>query len=310
MGALRVHDVHRSGAGTPLLLLHGLNLSWRIWQPVIPLLEQEHAVIAPTLAGHLGGPGLAAGNHGIAPVADALEALLDDGGIDRAHVVGNSLGGWLACEMAQRGRALSVVAFSPAGAWQKPPEGRRIARMMRSARTRASWPVARRLVTYPALRRHLMGTALERADRIPSALALQMLTQARSCLLLDGLLGWLGDDGLTTPFHIDPSCPIRVAWPEADRTIPFVPYGRAFRALLPPTHELVGLRGVGHVPTYDDPGLVARTILQVTAGKSTPSDGQPPTTGGRAGGAVEPTFDRGRQTAPRPPSGPDQEVHR
>lgn len=92
MGSLIVPEVHRSGAGAPLVLLHGLNLSWRIWQPVIPLLEEEHTVIAPTLAGHLGGPGLAAGNHGIAPVADAVEELMGDIGIDRAHVVGNSLG--------------------------------------------------------------------------------------------------------------------------------------------------------------------------------------------------------------------------
>lgn len=82
--------------------------------------------------------------------------------------------------------------------------------MMRTARTRASWPVARRLVTYPGVRRQLLATAMERADRIPSGLALQMLTGAQSCLLLDGL-GWLGEDGLTRPFDIDPSCRVRVA---------------------------------------------------------------------------------------------------
>lgn len=310
MGALTAYDVYRGGAGTPLLLLHGLNLSWRIWQPVIPLLEEQHTVIAPTLAGHLGGPGLLAGSHGIAPVADAVENLLDDLGLERAHLVGNSLGGWLACELAHRGRALSVVAFSPAGAWTTRRDGRRVARLMRTARKRSAWPPARRLMANPGLRRRLMRPALERADRIATDLALAMLGEVQSCLLLEGLLGWLGPDGLSEPFDIDPSCRVRVAWPAADRTIPYVPYGRAFRALLPATTELVGLRGVGHVPTYDDPELVARTILQVTRGKNTPSESQPPTAGGRPVDAAEPTVDRGRQPAIDPPIGHHQEVHR
>jgi pimeloyl-ACP methyl ester carboxylesterase len=268
LGPLTAYDVHRGGAGTPLVLLHGLNLSWRIWQPVIPLLEREHTVIAPTLAGHLGGPPLPAGPHGIAPVADAVEQLLDDAGLDRAHLVGNSLGGWLACELARRGRASSVVVFSPAGAWATQRDGRRVARLMRDGRARSAWPGAPRLLASPGLRRRLMKTALERGDRIPTEVAVAMLDDVRSCVLLDGLLGWLGRDGLTRPFDIDPSCAVRVAWAANDRTIPYLAYGRAFRRLLPPWSELVALRGVGHVPTYDDPELVARTVLQVTTRKN------------------------------------------
>lgn len=220
MAALTTYDVHRGGSGTPVVLLHGLNLSWRIWAPVIPLLEREHSVIAPTLVGHAGGPPLAAGPHGIAPVADAVEALLDDAGLERSHLVGNSLGGWLACELAARGRATSVVAFSPAGAWSTRRDGSRVAGLMRSARSRAALPGAARLVASPALRRHLMKLALERGDRIPGDVAAEMLDDIRACLLLEGLLGWLGRDGLTQPFDIDPSCPVTLAWPAADRTIP------------------------------------------------------------------------------------------
>ena len=45
--------------------------------------------------------------------ADAVEHTLDELGIDTTHIVGNSLGGWLAFELARRGRARSVVALSP-----------------------------------------------------------------------------------------------------------------------------------------------------------------------------------------------------
>lgn len=310
MPALTAYDVHHGGSGSPLVLLHGLNLSWRIWQPVIPLLEAEHSVIAPTLAGHLGGPPLRAGAHGVGPVADAVEELLDGLGVEQAHLVGFSLGGWLACELAHRGRASSVVAFSPAGAWTSPRDGARITRLMRSARTRAGWPPGRLLLSSPALRRQLLRPAMERGDLLPTDLALAMVGDIQACLLLEGLLGWLGREGLTRQFDIEPDCRVRLAWPARDRTIPYVPYGRAFRSLLPPTTELVGLRGVGHVPTYDDPELVARTVLEVTRDKNPLMDVQPPTSGGRSGTAPEPTVDRSRQPAVNPPTGPHQEVHR
>jgi hypothetical protein len=40
---------HRGGSGTPLLLLHGISVTWRSWKPVLPMLEAHHDVIAPTL---------------------------------------------------------------------------------------------------------------------------------------------------------------------------------------------------------------------------------------------------------------------
>jgi pimeloyl-ACP methyl ester carboxylesterase len=60
-------------------------------------------------------------------VTDVLERDLDAAGISTAHIVGSSLGGWLAFELAARGRARSVVALAPAGGWQ--PGGRDEARL-------------------------------------------------------------------------------------------------------------------------------------------------------------------------------------
>jgi pimeloyl-ACP methyl ester carboxylesterase len=54
-----------------------------------------------------------------------------------------------------------------------------------------------------------------------------------------------------------------VAWGDLDRTIPFGDHGEPLVERLPAA-ELVHLPAVGHVPTYDDPGLVARTILDAT----------------------------------------------
>src|SRR5262249_37169352 len=59
--AIAVTPSYAGGSGTPLVLLHGVGGTWRVWRPVLPLLERRHAVFAPTLPGHCGAEGLAAG---------------------------------------------------------------------------------------------------------------------------------------------------------------------------------------------------------------------------------------------------------
>jgi pimeloyl-ACP methyl ester carboxylesterase len=98
--------MRRVGTGTPVVLIHGLQASGLVWAPVIDLIVAAgHEVLVPTLAGHRGGPQLAAGTDvSLAALADDVESQLDDAGIETAHLVGNSLGGWIALELARRGR--------------------------------------------------------------------------------------------------------------------------------------------------------------------------------------------------------------
>jgi pimeloyl-ACP methyl ester carboxylesterase len=110
--------LYRAGSGEPLLLLHGFTGTWHHWRPLLGGLAARYEVIAPTLAGHDGGPPFP--SHlpmTFAASADSLEKHLDDLGVGTAHVVGNSLGGALALELAKRGRARSVVGLAPAGGW-------------------------------------------------------------------------------------------------------------------------------------------------------------------------------------------------
>src|SRR6185312_2220378 len=107
---------HRGGSGPPLVLLHGFLDTWRTWELVLPALERHHEVIAPALPGHAGGPPLAPDDD----LIDAVERVLDEAGAGEAHLVGNSLGGWVALQLAARGRARSVVALAPGGGWERP----------------------------------------------------------------------------------------------------------------------------------------------------------------------------------------------
>src|SRR4051794_41885281 len=108
----------RSGAGARMVLLHGLGFSRRSWDPVVPALAERFDVLAVDLPGFGNSPPLA----GVTPVPAALAAtvagLLDDLGIGRAHIVGNSLGGWGALEIGPIRAAPSVALPSPAGVWK------------------------------------------------------------------------------------------------------------------------------------------------------------------------------------------------
>ena len=255
---------HRGGAGTPILLLHGMSVTWRTWKPILPLLEPHHEVIAPTLLGHSGAAPIA---DGIAPSIEALVdgviAELDRLSLDRVHVVGNSLGGWIAMELARRGRARSVVAFSPGGAWRGQLRmtalvvGMRLGfELLESFGERFE-----RLALTPRSKAALLAAQVEHPELFPTADLIADIRALRNASALRPLIEVrTGPPMAPLP---DPGCPVRVVWARRDRMIPFGQYGRPILELVP-SSELVMLDGVGHVPMSDDPEAVARLILQVT----------------------------------------------
>jgi pimeloyl-ACP methyl ester carboxylesterase len=255
---------HLGGDGPPLVLLHGLTASWRIWQPIIEPLERHHAVFAPSLAGHAGGPLLEPADGGLAALADAMERTLDEAGIEQAHLVGNSLGGWLALELTRRGRARSAVLLSPAGAWRSQRDLLRVVWLIGSS----SRLLARHhrtivaMLRRPGLRRIAMRQVMEHGERVPLRAAVDIIDDAVSASAAADFLRWVRTAQPFDGAGID-GVPIRIAWAEHDRTVPFKAYGRPYVEALPDA-EHVTLPGVGHVPMYDDPDLVVRTILEVT----------------------------------------------
>jgi pimeloyl-ACP methyl ester carboxylesterase len=257
--------VHRGGAGSPLVLLHGFTGTWRIWTPLLPTLEANHDVIALTLPGHHGGPALDADEVSVTALADGLERALDAEGVQSAHLCGNSLGGWLSLELARRGRARSVVALSPAGGWNEAEDVHRTSAMIsRLTRVGArSAPFLRGPLLAPQARRAMLRQVMERGDRMPPGRMLQMLQDAGACAILDQFVRATNRDGPFTGDMSHVSCHVRIAWGQNDRVIPADRYGRPLLDRVPGA-EFVVMPGVGHVPMYDDPLLVSTTILEVT----------------------------------------------
>ena len=241
-----------------LMLLHGVTMSGAAWDDVVPLLAERFDVIAPTAAGHRGGPTLE-GAATIAAVTDAAERELDSRGLDAVHIAGNSMGGWMAIELARRGRARSVCAFSPAGLWKKDEKpGASRATLIRTKRLAdATRHLAPALMKFGLARRITMRDIAVHGDRMTPEQAVRSFQDLVGC---DAAY-----DLLNTRESVDPllelPCPITVTWAAHDRIFPpaeFVPIARQRL----PRARFVTAPGVGHVPMIDDPVLCARLIVE------------------------------------------------
>src|SRR4029450_4694416 len=89
-----------------LVLLHGLTMTRETaWREVVPLLADHHEVHVPGALGHRGGPSVQRRPVTMNDVVDAAEHYLDKRGLDQPHLAGNSMGAFMAIELARRGRA-------------------------------------------------------------------------------------------------------------------------------------------------------------------------------------------------------------
>jgi pimeloyl-ACP methyl ester carboxylesterase len=249
--------VLRRGSGEPLLLIHGLGGTSGVWVPVLDRLAAEHEVIALDMPGFGDAPGLP---EEVEPTAAKLAAAMhercEELGIVRPHVAGNSLGGWVALEMGRAGWAASVTAISPAGLWRAPLGPR--------ARDARVWARRLRPLVWLGLharrpREAALRTFAAKPQRIPPAAGRQLV------------LGWIDSNGydganLAMRTHLfDPTgypeeVPVTIAWGELDRLV-----GPPKRERRPAHARFVLLPEVGHTPTWDDPELVAATILEGSA---------------------------------------------
>jgi pimeloyl-ACP methyl ester carboxylesterase len=246
----------RTGAGEPLLLLHGTGSSRAAWKPVIPLLASEREVIALDLPGHGDSPRIA-GIHpspiGYAPlVAQTLKRL----GLGSIDVAGNSMGAWTGLELAKLGWAQSVVCLGAAGLWPK--------HSPLSAQV-TLWLLHHAPPPPPALLRSRLGRKVllrriyGQPERIPPEEVLEAAAVIRSTRGFDEHLRATTHSRFTGGRGID--APLTIAYGERDRLVP----KRARRGEeLPAQARWTTLPRCGHVPTWDDPELIARTILEGT----------------------------------------------
>lgn len=255
------------GSGrSPMLLIHGFTGTPVMWDPIVPYLELHHDVAAINLPGHYGGePFTDPGDHIADALVERIEAQMDARGWERAHIVGNSLGGWAALLLAQRRRALTTVAISPAGGWElDSAESRRAVRLFKMIQTQLALfePLAYELAKRPRGRMLTMRDAVAYPKRLPGPLAAQWITAAANTPAWKLLLEHAPNvNAPKTMEGLDG--PVRIAWGTKDRILPYSRYSPGWKAVLPDA-DWVTLEGLGHVPMSDDPELIAHTILEVS----------------------------------------------
>ncbi|MEV6823387.1 alpha/beta fold hydrolase [Amycolatopsis sp. NPDC051102] len=157
-----------------MVLLHGFGQTWRAWTPILPALEAQCEVLAPTLAGHWGTEPAGGGRPAPETMADEIERWMDRERLDKAHLVGHSIGAWVALELIRRGRALSTVALCPSAVWPSTVCERLrlitgLALVMAMALVLA--PCGHSLLRPYAVRRALMWWLVYDIDRVPAGAA-------------------------------------------------------------------------------------------------------------------------------------------
>jgi pimeloyl-ACP methyl ester carboxylesterase len=244
--------------------LHGFIDTWRTWELVLPALERAHDVLALTMPGHAGGPRID-GEVSEAILPDAVEQAMDEAGLETAHLVGNSLGGWVALQLAARGRARSVVAFAPAGGWAVDDRSFESLLGLQSslfAALQALAPHADALMATPEGRRRATLYTAVNYEHIPAELLAHQLRGAAAADAQRMLAA-----GLEADWSLDAepiTCPVRIVWGGEDRLLPWPAAAARYRDQLPQA-DWVLLDGVGHCPQLDVPLEASELITGFTA---------------------------------------------
>jgi len=257
----------RHGSGEPLVLIHGVTHRRQIWYPVVERLTEHREVVLVDLPGH--GQSDPFVLDGLS-VKDALrrdfENFLRDAGLDRPHVAGNSLGGLVALHAGATGQARSVTCLSPAGFWRDEKDfahTRRFFTTLLQVTDRLGGRTED-LVRFAPVRQAVFGVLMAHPKRVPSD---HVIGDVRGFLKARPALQTLlqAAEPFTDPIPGD--VPVTVAWAARDLVLP-VTQARTAQARLPHAEHMI-MRGVGHVPMFDNPRLVADILLRGTTPSAT-----------------------------------------
>ena len=261
----------RKGTGEPVVLIHGIGHRRQAWYPIFDRLSERYDVIAVDLAGFGDSPPYAPGipydmENACRDLADNFAAW----GVERPHVVGNSLGGAIALELASRGLASSVTALSPAGFFRRLDFVRAIGILGLLRLTSKAPDAVLRAVSRTSWGRRLVGfTLFAHPERHDADTVLGDALALKRCRAFGGV----ARAGARYQFDRQVAVPTTIAWGTRDRILPYVQSGIAASRLPDAVH--VPLPGAGHVPMVDVPDriieLIDRTVVRTQEGDRTAS---------------------------------------
>jgi pimeloyl-ACP methyl ester carboxylesterase len=259
-----------AGSGPPVVLIHGMVNSSRHWEAVALDLARDHTVVAPDLIGH-GDSATPRGDYSLGAHAASIRDLLTAIGIERASIVGHSLGGGVAMQFfyqfPQRTERLALVSSGGLGAEVSP--------LLRSA----ALPGASALLSLAAHRRVVAGLARTGArlrergsgtgvylQAVARALRPLERPGAREAFLqtLRAVIDVRGQRvSARDRLYLLDSVPTLVVWGERDNTIPLRHGLEAHGAV--PHSRFETLPRAAHFPHLEDPDGLARVLRDFLA---------------------------------------------
>lgn len=250
METVQVNDIRlgyeRRGTGAPLVLLHGFPLDHHLWDDVAPLLEDTFDLILPDLRG-FGGSSTVDSFYTMEDMASDIAALLDQLGIQRAAIVGHSMGGYVALAFARlypkRVTGLGLVSSQVLA---DPPD-------RKEGRYKSAAEVADKGIGSVVAAMTPKFTSNARLQEI----ARQSMERQQPAAYI-GALKAMAERVDSTPLLSSFNFPVVLVHGDADSLIP-VDRAREVKAAIPTAH-LVEISGAGHVPMIESPEKTAEAL--------------------------------------------------
>lgn len=271
VGDHEVNLVDTGGRDKPVLvLLHGLSGCWQNWLLTIPAFMETHRCIAPDLPG-FGRSGLDDGEISIRGYGRLVDELCQALGVDRAAVVGSSMGGFVGAEVALSfpTRVDRLVLVSAAGLsieYVRREPLLALARLLSLTSARSA-TYTERLITRPRLRR----AALQMFVRYPERLSLPLTWELMQGSGKPGFVHAL--DALTSYSFRDrlPEIvvPALIVWGENDVLVPVGDAARFERLIGGPAHRVI-FEDTGHTPMIERPSRFNEVLAGFLAGEAEP----------------------------------------
>lgn len=241
------------GDGEPVLLVHGIGHRREAWGRLPALLGAKgHDVTVVDLPGFgLSGPPTSPDDYSMRSTAEQVERLAAELGLERPHVVGNSLGGLIALELAARGSVRTALALAPAG-FASHRHLAVAATTLLALKAGSSLPsrVHRAVHRSPRLHALAFWPLYARPELVDPEVSLG------DTLALRGGVGFwphlLGSRRHLVPGEL--AVPTTIAWGERDRLL-LPAQAQTARERLPQAEHVL-LAGCGHCPQVDDPEAV------------------------------------------------------
>ena len=255
------------GEGTPLLAVHGLGGNWRVWLENLPALAQRHRVIAVDLPG-FGRSAPAGDGIAIHGYSRLLLGLLESLGLEQTILIGSSLGGWIAADLALWApwRVRALVLVDAGGIVPTAGERRKALAIMDGAARLARY--APRLRSAVASRRRLRSLALHYTFARPRELAADLVYMALppepdpgfQPALQAAKRSWSEAwcDMLT-----EIACPTLIVWGERDALLPLRHAREYARRIVGSRLQVIA--GAGHLPMLERPAEFNRAVVEFLA---------------------------------------------